>query len=507
MNHISNGDDMKEQTLWTNSIPKLKTKKCPKHLEIETLIIGGGLAGISILFELRHKKNQIALIERDQIGFGVTARTTGKLTFMQELCYQKLEKIYDFDTARLYYEANMDAIKQVKHNIDTNAIDCHFENTCAYVFTNDETKQKQFEKEFDFYQKLKIDVEMNVTLPFPTETIQVLKAQKNTGNAVFNPVQYLYALANIILESGCHIYEHVGAKTITKKGDLYEVETSNGTILAKNVIVATHYPFFLHPGWIPLRSHIEEAYVAAIPTLETTPDQAINNDKATESYRYASGDKNYLLFASQTFKTSNHFDQEKMAQEVSDTVLQKFQKKEEYLWHTHDVMTNDSLPLIGPINKSNPNLYIITGFNKWGMTNSITSSLIIRDYIMGQENKYMNLFLPSRKINFEKVKNFFLDNYQNTKSILKAKLVQNQTFYHNNVAVTYEDEIRIGIYQDKSGKLHKVKNTCPHMKCNLIFNELDKTWDCPCHGSRFDIDGNVIEGPSSYDIKLKQDDD
>lgn len=495
---------MKQVTLWNKNIKSREMHQIPNHLEIDILIIGGGLAGISTLFELRHHKENVALIERDKIGFGVTSRTTGKLTFMQGLCYQKIEKIYNFDTARLYHESQKDAIKHAKHNIVSHNIECEYHDTEAFVFTNESKEKEALEKELEFYQKLKVACKLEKKIPFD---IPLIYSLNTSGSAVFNPVMYLYRLAEIAAKNGAKIYEGVGALTITKKDDKYEVKTTSGSILANKIIVTTHYPFFLHPGWIPLKSHIEESFVITAKTDKIQPYQAINEEKPTHSFRYATDkEENYFLYAGSSLKTSNHFDTKKIMDEMKEKLENHFHAESLYTWHTHDIMTNDSLPFIGRINQENPNFYIATGFNKWGMTNSIISSLIIRDLIDKKETKYQKIFAPDRKLNFEKFKNFFVDGYQNMKSIGKAKLIRQQSFYQDCVQITYENGIRIGIYIDETGKIHKVRNLCPHMKCNLIFNTLDKTWDCPCHGSRFDIDGNVIEGPSVYDIKLKKED-
>lgn len=486
---------MEKKTVWTEGIQPFQTKEIPDHLETDILIIGGGLAGISTLFELRHHKDKITLIEQDKIGFGKTSKSTGKLTFMQGLCYQKLEKIYQFDLARLYYESQKEAIRHVKHNVESLGIDCGFEETEACVFTKEEKELSKFEKERNFYHKIKVENLQTKSLPFD---IPYIYALKTSGSAVFNPVRYLYHLAKTALESGVNLFEEVRAQTITKIGEQYQVITNKGSILANKVIVTTHYPFFVNPGFIPLKSHIEHSFVTATKVKKTKAVQAINEETPTHSFRYYNGDESYFIYAGDSYISSNHFDIKLRKEEIEN----RLHTKPNYIFHTHDIIPDDSIPFIGRVNKHHPNLFIATGFNKWGMTNSVIASILISDLVEGKESKYEKLFLPSRPINFEKFKNFFVDGYLSGKSILKAKLIRNQVFYQENIAITYEDGKRVGIYMDEQGKIHKVRNLCPHMKCNLIFNTLDKTWDCPCHGSRFDIDGNVISGPSVYDIKL-----
>lgn len=492
---------MKKETLWQEKIEPIITEEIPKHLEVDILIIGGGMAGISTLFELRNKKESIALIDQDQIGMGTTARTTGKLCYMQELCYHKLEKIFNYDTAKNYLDANIEAIRHVKHIILTNQIECNFEENDAYVFTRKEEDIKQIEEEQQFYEKAGINYQIVDEIPLNTPVKYAIK----TGiNAVFHPLKYLYQLAKITLESGKKIYQEVRAEKITKIGNKYQVNTNKGAILATKVIVCTHYPFFINPGFIPFRTHIENSFVTAVNTNENYHFQAITSAKPTDSFRFHDDGKQYFLYAGESSKTSNHFDFEKRYDELQQNLYFDFKVTPDYLWYTHDIMTNDKLPFIGSINQHNPNLMIATGFNKWGMTGSVIASIVLSSIINQKECKYISLFSPTRKINLEKIKNFFIDSYTSSKSIVKAKFIKEQPFYQDNIKITYENGKRIGIYKDENGIKHKVKNVCPHMKCNLIFNYIDHTWDCPCHGSKFDIDGNVLKGPSVYSIKLEK---
>lgn len=492
---------MKNKTLWQEGIKIINTEEIPEHLEVDTLIIGGGIAGISTLFELKDSKENVILIEKDFIGMGTTARTTGKLCYMQELCYNKLENIFNFDTAKLYLEASIDAINHVKNNIDTYNIDCNFNWTDAYVFTNKNSEIEKFKIEEKFYNRVKLVDTTNDQMPINNPVIYSLKT---SDNAVFHPLKYLYKLAEICLQQGKKIYQQVIAQKLKKIGDKYQIDTNKGTILANKVIVCTHYPFFVIPGLIPLRSHIENSFITVSAINEEYNFQAITSNKPTDSFRFYYDKGNYFIYAGESSKTCNHFNYEKRLEELQDKLFFKFKIDSDYSWHTHDVMSNDSLPFIGILNKNEPNLMIATGFNKWGMTNGVIAGKLLADLTLGKENKYKDIFSPTRKMNLEKLKNFFIDGYGNVKSILKAKFIKEQPFYKDNIKITYEDGTRIGIYKDENGKIHKVKNVCPHMKCNLIFNYVDTTWDCPCHGSRFDIDGNVLKGPSVYNIKLDE---
>ena len=174
----------------------------------------------------------------------------------------------------------------------------------------------------------------------------------------------------------------------------------------------------------------------------------------------------------------------------------------DYIWQNQDIMTNDYLPLIGRLQKNNDHLYIATGYNTWGMTNGVIAGKVIRDLILGEENPYAFLFAPYRGIHFDQIKNFTLDAYQSGKSYAISKLKNYYSFYLDEVKIKKKKGKKLGIYIDEDGKYHIVSTICPHMKCSLTFNMFQKTWDCPCHGSRFDMDGKCIEGPSLKDITI-----
>ena len=176
-------------------------------------------------------------------------------------------------------------------------------------------------------------------------------------------------------------------------------------------------------------------------------------------------------------------------------LLNNIKTKPAYIWSNKDIITCDKLPIIGELDE---NLFIATGYNTWGMTNGILSGLILKDLILRKQNSYATLFDPKRKLK-NKIINFPINLTSNLKSFIGSKIIKNKKWYKNNVKFTKD----LAMYTDENGLEHIVYNKCPHLKCGLIFNPVEKTWDCPCHGSRFDIDGHVIEGPSVYDISYK----
>lgn len=498
INHYSNGDDMQDKSIWKKNIKNLKLPKLENNIECDILIIGGGMAGVSTAFELRNSNKSIVVIDKDEIGMGISANTTGKLTFLQGLCYNKLEMVHGFDNALLYLKSQQDALDMVKNNIKKYKIDCDFTLSPSITFTNDSKKINKFKKEEDFLKKANIEYDVINKLDNKYKCKYGIKCD---GNAVFHPVKYIHSLANICLKNNITIYEHTRAISVTKKDYYYLIKTiDNNVIKANKVIVTTHYPFFVIPGLIPLRTHISKSYLTATKIPKNLKFNAIMEENPNITMRYHSDNDNYFIFGGYSHKLNKDFNYEQTLDKIKKDLKNSFKSDIEYQWEANDVMTNDYLPLIGSIDKNNPNLLIATGFNKWGMTNGVLAGKILSDIILDKNNKYIDLFNPSRKINIAKIASLPIDIYQNTSAYVKSFVNKDKPFY-NNVYFKIIDGKEYGIYIDKKGKEHKIRNLCPHMKCKLIFNNKDITWDCPCHGSRFDIDGNLIEGPSVCDIK------
>ena len=195
---------------------------------------------------------------------------------------------------------------------------------------------------------------------------------------------------------------------------------------------------------------------------------------------------------------SNHINYEERQNELDKKFKKLFNLDVNYKWSTHDLISNDYLPIIGEVEDS---FFISTAFNKWGMTNSVLSGKILSDLILKKDNDFSKLFMPNRKITLERSINFIKDTLNITKIFVATKINKNKSFYTDRVKFININGKNYGVYIDENNNKHVIRNLCPHMKCSLLFNFMDKTWDCPCHGSRFDIDGNVIKGPSVYDIK------
>lgn len=454
-----------------------------KNIETDTLIIGGGITGMTSLLYLLEKNKNTILIEANKIGSGITNKTTGKINIMQEYNYQNIEKTINNKTALKYLDSQIYATNEIKKTIKKYKIDCHLEKNDSYLFTNQKEKINKIQKEKQILEK-KLKIKTIKKLPNNYPCIFGIK----TESYVFNPLKYINKIKDICKNN---IYEHTRAITITKKLDYYLIKTNKNKIKAKKILICTHYPF-INKLLIPFKTTIEKEYVISATTDKPYNANMIANDDEIISIRYY---KNNIIYANNKSQLSEKINHKKNINETIKNFKNHFNYPINHTWYNYDIISNDYMPIIGKI--KNENILIATAFNKWGMTNGILAAKIMSDIINNKKNEFIELFNPYRKTNIKKITNNIKYNYYNIKSYIKPK---NQS----NIKHIKENGIEYAIYIDEKNKEHKIINKCPHMKCKLTFNELDKTWDCPCHGSRYTIDGKIIKGPSTYSIIPKR---
>lgn len=478
---------MKNISLWNDLVSK-KAKELKGDISVDVLIIGGGMSGISTLYHLKDSGLKTILVERNVCGRGVTSRSTAKITFLQEKMYMKIRNFVSEEEAKKYLNSQIEAVNLLKNIILENDVDCDLEQADSYIFTNRAANINKIKQEYEFLKSAGVDCDITETLPLPLKGKSALKVK---GTYVFHPLKYIDAMKKKFLKN---IYENTKVHEIEKEGDYYVSKGEGFNIKSKYVVIATHYPYFLSPFLAPLKSHVETSYLGATKVKMTQKYSTINIDKPCISLRYHDdGIEKYMVFLYSSYASCNVPN----IKRSFDQLTNKY--KMEYIWSNKDIITNDYLPYVG--SATNDGTFLIaTGYNTWGMTNGTLAGKILSDIITGRPNEYIDLFSLKRQANLSKLVRFPLDLSCNAKAFLKSN-----RFNSNNTQVDYRvvDGKRVMVYIDEIGQEHMVLNKCPHMKCGLIFNEVEKTWDCLCHGSRFDIDGKCIEGPSNYDISFK----
>lgn len=475
---------MNKKSIWLDKRKKQIENPLKEDIKTDILIIGGGIAGITTAYFLKDCKKNITIIDQNICGNGMTGHTTGKITFLQG-DYSTIETIRNSKESFLYYQSQKEAIKILKEIIEKEKIDCDLEKVPSFLFAQDKKQQKKLEKEKQFLKKYNIPYQEIKYLPNHIST----SAIKVDNTYVFNPIKYLDALIKILKKHNISIYENTRAIKIQKN----QVITEHSIITAKEIIVTTHYPFFILDGKIPFKTTIENSYILASKN-KNLKFQAITSKNPTLSYRYY---KDYFLLAGNSHKPAESLNYKKKYQELEQEYHTLFKSPILYEWHAHDIISSDYLPIIG---KLKDHLFLSTAFQKWGMTNGTIAGKIISDIILNKENKYIPLFNPYRSFTTLQIGVLINYSYSTMKSYIKSRLFSPESFTSNEqIKISSNKKTGIVITPDK--KVHKISLICPHMKCHLIFNSFDNTWDCPCHGSRFDIDGNIITGPSTKSIK------
>ncbi len=485
---------VKNQSIWLDGYDYNDYVSLDKDITCDILIIGGGITGLSTLYNLRKSNLNVVLVEANLVGSGVSGYTTGKINFLQELIYSDILKQSNYEKAKLYYDSQKYAIKKIVDIINKEKILCDLEKTDSFVFANEEKEIEKIKKEKELLTSFGERVEeYNRDLLY----VQNKYAIKVSDTYVFHPLKYLLALKKIIRKFNKPIYEKTKVNNIIKNGEYYNLQTDKYVIKAKKIVLACHYPFFLFPYFLPIKTNIEKSYIIA-SLAKNAHKTYITSNKPTTSIRYH---KDYLIYLSNSHNISNKIDEKENYEEVIKKA-NNLNLKVKYIWKNDDLITLDKIPYIGYVKKNDKTLLIGTGYNTWGMTNGSLAGFILSDLIMGNTSKYASLTDPLRVIHIKNTLPKIMNIFYNSKGFLKSKIKKNKDWYQN-VKIKNINGKSVAIYKDND-KEYKVYNTCPHMGCSLIFNAVDKTWDCPCHASRFSLSGKVIKGPSTKDITYNE---
>jgi len=504
---LTNSENL-TKSYWIESTPDTDYPALMGDIETEILIVGGGLAGISCAYMLNKEGFRIALIEADHIAQGASGHTTAKITSQHGLIYNKIKTKLGQHLAKQYADANEKAISEIGRIIEEHNIDCNYTRQTAYVFTQQDKYLKEIEEEVEAASSLGIKASFADSLPLP---LPVKGAVIFENQAQFHPRKYILSLAQII-GSNVQIYENTRAVDIEEEDDRYVVTTERGNkIRSKRVIMASQYPFYNKHGMYFARLYPKRSYIVAVKAREKFPGgMYINAEDPTRSLRQQDIENGELiLVAGSNHNTGQSPDTNIHYEELEEFVKQIFTVEDiPYRWSTQDYDTPDGIPYIGHFTSNTPNLYVATGFLKWGMTNSMVSAMLIRDLIVNGESPWQEVYNPSRKNIIPSAKTFIVENLKVAENLIDGKITPLPHEIELNPGEAKVVKIkgeRIGAYKDEEGKIHLVNTTCPHMGCELNWNSAEKSWDCPCHGSRFTYTGEIIEGPAVEPLKFTDD--
>lgn len=430
------------ESIWNRSIKRYDFESLKRDIKTDVLIIGGGLCGILCAYVLKEKGIDCVLVEADRICAGVTGNTTAKITFGHGLIYDKIIKRYGIERAKQYYLSQKNAFNKLTSL--ASEIDDDFERCDSFVYSIND--KNVIEREVASLNRVgcRVDFCKDTELPF-----DVAGAVRIENQASFNPLKFAFSILK-----GLKIYE----KTKVLELKQHMATTDGGKISSDKIIVATHFPIINKHGGYFLKMYQHRSYVLALENLEKPKNMYVDEDMTGLSFRSLG---KYLLLGGGSHRTGAKGGGWAQLERFADKYYPKAKKVTR--WATQDCMTLDGIPYIGQYSKSTPDFYVATGFNKWGMTSSMVSAMILSDLICTGKSEFSDLYSPSRSI--------------------------------------MHPQLALNIFEFAKGLLKPATPRCPHMGCALEYNKEEHSWDCPCHGSRFEENGNLINNPATDDMK------
>ena len=430
-------------SIWLKTASKPRFDALDGNKKTDVLIIGGGVAGILCAYKLREAGVDCMLVEATEICGGITKNTTAKITLGHGLIYDKMIKRFGEDKARLYAEAQSKAIKEYSRLCEN--IDCDFETRDNYVYSMSD--RKKIEKEVAALNRISVKAEFSDAKDLP---FRVAGSVHVKDQAQFHPLKFLYEIAKEL-----PVYEHTKVLELMPN----KAKTKRGEIAFKKLIIATHFPMLNKHGLYSLKLYQHRSYVIALKGAQNVSGMYVDESDTGLSFR-SYGD--LLLLGGGGHRTGK---QGGCWQELED-FARKHYKNAEIVgkWATQDCMTLDDIPYIGQYSKSTPDVFVATGFNKWGMTSAMVAAELLCDLVQGKVNPYAAVFDPSRTV--------------------------------------MRPQLAVNAFESTVGILTPTAPRCPHLGCALKYNRAEHTWDCPCHGSRFTEDGQLIDNPATDDKKM-----
>jgi glycine/D-amino acid oxidase-like deaminating enzyme/nitrite reductase/ring-hydroxylating ferredoxin subunit len=495
------------QSFWMASTPNIDYPALNDDIKVDVAIIGGGISGILTGYFLTQKGIKAAIFEADHILQGTTGHTTAKVTSQHGLIYSKIKNEMSEEFAKQYADANESAIRMIEKISKEKNIECDFTPQSAYVYTLQDEYIHKIREEAQTASELGIEASYLEEIPLP---LKIKAAVRFDKQAQFHPLKFLIPLAKKITNNGGQIFEHSRIVNI-EEDNKYILTTSQGKkVTAEKVIIASHYPCYNKHGLYFARIYPERSYVTAIKAKENYPGgMYINVEEPGRSLRsqpYNNGE--LILVGGEHHKTGQGIDTSEHYAALIDFANKAFTVEDiPYHWSAQDCMTMDGLPYVGHFTSNTPNMYIATGFGKWGMTNSMASAMLLTDLILDKKSPWQEIYNPSRETIMASAKNFVVQNINVAQKIIEGKtqsLPEDIDVKPGEAKIIESDGQRTGAYRDELGTLHLVDTTCPHLGCELNWNSAEKSWDCPCHGSRFSYTGDTIEGPAVMPLGVRK---
>jgi glycine/D-amino acid oxidase-like deaminating enzyme/nitrite reductase/ring-hydroxylating ferredoxin subunit len=496
------------ESLWQHNMPPFETEngKSIANKYFDVVVVGGGITGITTGLLLQKAGRSVLIAEAQTLGFGTTGGTTAHLNTVLDHSYRDVEKNFGEEGARFLARATRQSLELFKKHVDELNIDCGYKELPAYLYAQTEEQVKELNEIIEATKKAGVDISASNTIPV---NIPFTHAAEIPGQAQIHPTRYIYALASAFLQAGGTIAQHCRI-TGVEEGEVLEIQTPDGAMRAKYLIYATHVPpgvNLLHFRVAPYRSY---AMAVRLKNEKDYPEGLAYD--MYDPYHYFRTQEvdgtRYLIAGGEDHKTA-HETNTGICFTRLESYLRKYYDVEEitFKWSSQYFEPNDGLAYIGHLPGHAQNMFVATGYGGNGITYSHIAAIMLTDLICTGKSEFEKLFAPGRVKPVAGFSNFMKEAADVVGHLVKGPFSRERLESLADLApgeariVKYEGEA-LALYRDEQGSLHAVSPACSHIKCQVGWNTAEKSWDCPCHGSRFSMDGELLTGPARKDLQV-----
>jgi glycine/D-amino acid oxidase-like deaminating enzyme/nitrite reductase/ring-hydroxylating ferredoxin subunit len=493
------------RSYWVASTPETAYPELSSAVEVDVAVVGAGITGVTAAVLLKRGGKRVALLDSKRIVCGATGYTTAKVTSGHGAAYGKLTDAFGEEGARTYAESNQAAIERIEELGPGAGIDCDFERKDNYVFAQSPEERTQLEHEAEVMRRLGLPASFVTETPLPLEVAGAVRLE---NQAQFHPRKYLLGLAETIPGDGSHVFENTRARFVNERDSC--VETDRGNIRAAAVVVATHMPF-MDRGLFFAKAHPHRSYAVAAPIdpAQAPDGMFINAGTPTRSVRTIRDGERLLIQAGGQGHKPGLAGDEPERYEALEAFLREHWPDAgpvEYRWSTQDYMSADRVPYVGRLTRRSKHVYTATGYSKWGMTAGTVAAELIADAILGRENPWAELYDSKRLDVRASAGKLIKENASVGLRFFGQRLSRGERRRPEDLANGEGALLRLGglkraVYKDDEGTLHVLSPVCRHLWCYVEWNAAERSWDCPCHGSRYTGDGRAIQGPTVQDLR------